>query len=250
MATQALSIGVQAVAIGSQLLIKNLKPDQSIHALTTLFALAVFSRSLPDARISVKSGKITIQPPGIWTNMVERPLKKDERKDLLVFNEPIDHVCKVWPLEEYPSLRPIYEAAKRGLEKLEALPKWDPDLLKAFNQNKHNIEVALQSKDTIENQQKENIKKSLQISGLLEGKEESEIQKIVQGVFQASKKPKVDDQNIEKYKSLWPKDRLDAAVVDFLENDPKVDEAIMCKLDKREREFNSIIKSMSSINPT
>lgn len=249
MANQALAIGVQAVALGSQLLIKNLKPDQSIHGLTTLFALAVYSRSTPDSRISVKLGKITIQPPGVWTNWVVRPhIQHDERKDLLVFNEPIDHVCKIWTLEEYPMLRPIFEAAKKGLERLEALPKWDPDLLKAFHQNMLTIEVALQPKD--EKQQKENIKDSLARLNLLDGKKDDEIQKIVQEVFQASKKPKSDDPNIEKYKAVWGKDRLEAAITDFAENDSKMDEAIMCKLDKRERDFNATIKAMTSINPT
>ena len=250
MATQALTFGLQAAALGTQLLIKNLKPDQSIHGLTLLFAVAVLSRSVPDSRISAKTGKITIQPPGMWTSMIERPLKKDERKDLLVFNEPIDHVCKIWNLEDYPQLKPIYEAAKKGFERLESLPKWDPDLLKAFHQNLLNIELTLQSKELLEKQQKENIKAALESNNLLAKKNDEEIQKIVNDMFIASKKPKSDDPNIEKYKNVWSKDKLDAAITDFGENDIKTDEAIMCKLDKRERDFNAVIKSMSSINPT
>jgi len=251
MASQALTIGVQAVAIGSQLLIKNLKPDQSIHGLTALFALAVYSRSIADSRISIKLGKISIQPPGVWTNGVMRPfVNHDARQDLLNLCEPIDNVCKIWTLEEYPFLRPIYEAAKVGLERLEKLPKWDPDLLKPFHQVLVNVETALQSKEQTERLQKESIKESLVANKLLEGKEEAEIQKIVNDIFQASKKPKSEDQNIEKYKSVWSLERLKSAVIDFAENDTKVDEAIMLKLDVRERGFNAAIKSMTSINPT
>lgn len=182
-------------------------PESRLDPFATLVRLALYSRMDANTKLSIANNTITYQPPSIMQGAIRKFVTHDDRDRLFALKRPITRVIKLWPLNSNPKLKAFYEAALKAYE--------------IFRDVTYKDWVGDKKDDCID-----------------------VVITLLQAEINSPHVPEELNEFEKKFKEVWAEDDITTAATLFSKKDKDCDDALKKFLDRQDRMFMGVIKSI------